>query len=127
MKLSNVRLLVSDFGAATKFWHEVMGLHVVYTDESMGYAYFEVEGGGVELILRKGWWCQPSRLSRRDIRRCSSLRWTTSIMRTPSTLDAVRRRWPGHRIGQHGAHVRPSSATPMAILSRFIASCPRPE
>jgi len=54
MKFINVRLLVSDITAAIKFWRDVMGLRMSYGDEAMGYAYFETDSAGVELLTREG-------------------------------------------------------------------------
>ncbi len=54
MKFINVRLLVGDITAAIKFWRDVMGLRMSYGDEAMGYAYFETDSAGVELLTREG-------------------------------------------------------------------------
>jgi lactoylglutathione lyase len=54
MKFINVRLLVSDIAGAMRFWRDVMGLSMKYGDEAMGYAYFETDSAGVELMTRKG-------------------------------------------------------------------------
>jgi predicted enzyme related to lactoylglutathione lyase len=54
MKFINVRLLVSDFAATMRFWRDVMGLQMTYGDEAMGYAYFETDSAGVELLTRQG-------------------------------------------------------------------------
>ena len=54
MKFINVRLLVSDMAEAIRFWRDVMGLSMKYGDEAMGYAYFETDSAGVELMTRKG-------------------------------------------------------------------------
>ncbi len=54
MKFINVRLLVGDIAAAIRFWRDVMGLHMTYGDEAMGYAYFETDSAGVELLTRQG-------------------------------------------------------------------------
>ena len=53
MKFVNVRLLVNDMAAAMKFWRDVMELRMTYGDEAMGYAYFETDSAGVELMTRK--------------------------------------------------------------------------
>ncbi len=45
MKFKNVRLLVGDMAASIQFWRDVMGLHMTYGDEAMGYAYFETAWG----------------------------------------------------------------------------------
>ncbi|MDQ6662151.1 MAG: VOC family protein, partial [Chloroflexota bacterium] len=44
MKFINVRLLVGD----------MMGLRMTFSDEAMGYAYFETDSAGVELLIREG-------------------------------------------------------------------------
>lgn len=54
MKFMNVRLLVGDITAAIRFWRNVMGLRMTYGDEAMGYAYFETDSAGVELLTREG-------------------------------------------------------------------------
>ncbi len=54
MKLVNVRLLVGDISASIRFWRDVMGFKMSFGDESMGYAYFEADGAGVELMTRAG-------------------------------------------------------------------------
>jgi lactoylglutathione lyase len=54
MKFINVRLLVGDMAAAMRFWRDAMGLPMTYGDEAMGYAYFETDSAGVELLTRKG-------------------------------------------------------------------------
>jgi lactoylglutathione lyase len=54
MKFINVRLLVSDMSAAIRFWRDIMRLHMTFGDETMGYAYFETDSAGVELLTRTG-------------------------------------------------------------------------
>ncbi len=54
MKFINVRLLVGDFTASVGFWRDIMKLPVTYSDESIGYAYFDTGGAGVELFSRDG-------------------------------------------------------------------------
>ncbi len=54
MKLINIRLLVSDFPAALKFWRDVMMLPMTFGDETMGYAYFDTGNAGLELLSRDG-------------------------------------------------------------------------
>lgn len=54
MKFINVRLLVGDMTAAIRFWRDVMRLRMTYGDEAMGYAYFETDSAGVELLTRAG-------------------------------------------------------------------------
>jgi catechol 2,3-dioxygenase-like lactoylglutathione lyase family enzyme len=53
MKFVNIRLLVSDITTAIRFWRDVMGLHMAYGDEAMGYAYFETDSAGIELLTRQ--------------------------------------------------------------------------
>lgn len=52
MKFINVRLLVTDISASINFWRDIMNLHMVYGDVSIGYAYFETDSAGVELMTR---------------------------------------------------------------------------
>jgi lactoylglutathione lyase len=54
MKFMNVRLLVGDFPAVFKFWRDVMSLPMSFSDETMGYAYFDTGNGGLELFSRDG-------------------------------------------------------------------------
>ena len=54
MSFSNVRLLVGDMAASILFWRDVMGLHMTFGDEAMGYAYFETGSAGIELMTRAG-------------------------------------------------------------------------
>src|SRR5207248_7489370 len=54
MKFVNVRLLVGDMAASINFWRDVMGLRMTYGDEAMGYAYFETDSAGVELMTSAG-------------------------------------------------------------------------
>ena len=54
MKFINIRLLVGDIAAAISFWRDIMKLHMTYGDEAMGYAYFETDSAGVELMTRAG-------------------------------------------------------------------------
>jgi lactoylglutathione lyase len=54
MKLSNIRLLVGDFPASLTFWRDTMMLPMTFGDESMGYAYFDMGNGGLELFNRDG-------------------------------------------------------------------------
>lgn len=54
MKFINVRLLVGDFTASLVFWRDIMQLPATYSDESIGYAYFDADGAGVELFSRDG-------------------------------------------------------------------------
>lgn len=52
MKLICVRLLVNNFATSIKFWRDIVGLSLTYSDETMGYAYFELDGTGLELFKR---------------------------------------------------------------------------
>lgn len=54
MKFVNVRLLVGDMAASMRFWRDVMGFRMTFGDEAMGYAYFETDSAGVELMTREG-------------------------------------------------------------------------
>ncbi len=54
MKFINVRLLVSDISASIRFWRDIMRLNMTFGDETMGYAYFETDSVGVELLTRAG-------------------------------------------------------------------------
>jgi catechol 2,3-dioxygenase-like lactoylglutathione lyase family enzyme len=54
MKLVNVRLLSSDMSASIRFWRDVMGFKMTFGDEAMGYAYFETDSAGVELMTCAG-------------------------------------------------------------------------
>jgi catechol 2,3-dioxygenase-like lactoylglutathione lyase family enzyme len=51
MKLDNFRLLINDFSASFHFWHEIVGLKLIYRDENSIYAYFEA--GSIHLELLK--------------------------------------------------------------------------
>lgn len=54
MNFVNVRLLVNDIAASIAFWRDIVQLRMTYGDEAMGYAYFETDSAGVELMTRKG-------------------------------------------------------------------------
>lgn len=54
MNFINVRLLVADAATSIKFWRDTVGLRMTYGDEAMGYAYFETESAGIELMTRQG-------------------------------------------------------------------------
>src|SRR5215813_3003334 len=54
MQFFGVRLLVSDFPAALRFWRDAMKLSVAFSDETMGYAYFTTDGSALELFSRDG-------------------------------------------------------------------------
>jgi lactoylglutathione lyase len=55
VKLINVRLLISEFPAAVAFWRDLMKLSMTYSDETMGYAYFNTDSVGVELMSREAY------------------------------------------------------------------------
>jgi predicted enzyme related to lactoylglutathione lyase len=51
MKLDNFRLLVNDFSASFQFWHDIVGLPLIYKDDAGEiYAYFEAGGARIELL-----------------------------------------------------------------------------
>jgi catechol 2,3-dioxygenase-like lactoylglutathione lyase family enzyme len=51
MHFDNVRLLVHDFAASFHFWHEIMGLPLIFRDAGgETYAYFEAGGARLELL-----------------------------------------------------------------------------
>lgn len=54
MQLVNIRLLVGDMAASIRFWREIMGFKMTYGDAAMGYAYFETDSAGVELLTSAG-------------------------------------------------------------------------
>ena len=54
MKFSQVRLLVDEFGAAFRFYRDVLGLEVSSGDESSGYASFTAGGGSIAIFERSG-------------------------------------------------------------------------
>ncbi|MBO0777437.1 MAG: VOC family protein [Ktedonobacteraceae bacterium] len=54
MQFVNVRLLSGDVPATIRFWRDTMKLSVTYSDETMGYAYFDTGNGGIELMSRDG-------------------------------------------------------------------------
>ncbi len=50
MKLDNFRLLINDFSASFHFWHDIVGLELIYRDENSTYAYFETGSARLELL-----------------------------------------------------------------------------
>jgi len=50
MKLDNFRLLVNDFPASFHFWHEIIGLNVIYADNTGTYAYLQAGSSRIELL-----------------------------------------------------------------------------
>jgi len=54
MKFSQVRLLVDDFGAAYRFYGDVLGLGKGFGDEESGYASFDTGTGSLAIFERVG-------------------------------------------------------------------------
>jgi lactoylglutathione lyase len=52
VKLSQVRLLVEDFGPAFRFYRDELGLSPGFSDESSGYASFATPGGTIAIFER---------------------------------------------------------------------------
>ena len=52
MKLSQVRLLVEDFGPAFRFYRDELGLSASFGDELSGYASFATPGGTIAIFDR---------------------------------------------------------------------------
>ena len=52
MKFSQVRLLVDDFGAAYRFYSDVLGLGKGFGDEESGYASFDTGTGSLAIFER---------------------------------------------------------------------------
>src|SRR5258708_21667124 len=52
MEFLGIRLLVNKFPAMLRFWRDVMKLPLKFSDDGMGYAYFETAKGGLELFSR---------------------------------------------------------------------------
>ena len=52
MKLSQVRLLVDDFGAAFRFYRDELGLETSFGDDSSGYASFSAGDGSIAIFER---------------------------------------------------------------------------
>lgn len=53
MNIASFRLLTDNFTEALHFWHDLVGLPISYSDDSIGYAYFLItEGFGMEIFLR---------------------------------------------------------------------------
>ena len=50
MKLDNFRLLINDFPASFHFWHDIIGLKLIYKDDTGTYAYFEAGSARIELL-----------------------------------------------------------------------------
>jgi lactoylglutathione lyase len=54
MRVSQVRLLVDDFGAAFRFYRDSLGLTAASGDEASGYASFDTGTGSVAIFERGG-------------------------------------------------------------------------
>jgi lactoylglutathione lyase len=52
VKLSQVRLLVSDFGGCFRFLRDDLGLECAFGDERSGYASFSTAGGTIAVFAR---------------------------------------------------------------------------
>jgi len=52
MKFSQARLLVDDFGAAFRFYRDVLGLGAGFGDEASGYASFDTGTGTLAIFER---------------------------------------------------------------------------
>ena len=50
MKLDSFRLLINDFSASFQFWHDIVGLQLIYRDDNNTYAYFEAGSARLELL-----------------------------------------------------------------------------
>ncbi len=50
MKLDSFRLLINDFSASFQFWHDIVGLQLIYRDDNSTYAYFEAGSARLELL-----------------------------------------------------------------------------
>lgn len=53
MKLLSFRLLVGDFSASVHFWRDIMQVKMTFSDDEIGYAYFETGSAGLELFDRQ--------------------------------------------------------------------------
>jgi lactoylglutathione lyase len=54
VKLSQVRLLVDDFGAAFRFYRDVLGLETSFGEEAGPYASFSAGDGTIAIFERRG-------------------------------------------------------------------------
>jgi lactoylglutathione lyase len=54
VKLTHLRLLVTDFGAAFRFYRDTLGLEPSYGDEAGPYASFATEPATLSIFTRKG-------------------------------------------------------------------------
>ena len=54
MRLTHVRLLVDDFGAAFRFYRDLLGLEPSFGDEAGPYASFATEPASLSIFTREG-------------------------------------------------------------------------
>ena len=54
MKLSQVRLLVDDFGESFRFYHDVLGLETSFDEDDGPYASFRAGDGAIAIFERGG-------------------------------------------------------------------------
>ena len=54
MKLSQVRLLVDDFGEALRFYRDVLGLETTFGEDEGPYASFRAGDGAIAIFERSG-------------------------------------------------------------------------
>jgi catechol 2,3-dioxygenase-like lactoylglutathione lyase family enzyme len=54
VKLSQVRLLVDDFGESFRFYRDVLGLETSFGEDDGPYASFRTEGGAIAIFERGG-------------------------------------------------------------------------
>jgi lactoylglutathione lyase len=54
LKLSQVRLLVDDFGAAFRFYRDVLGLETTFGEDDGPYASFRAGDGAIAIFVRSG-------------------------------------------------------------------------
>lgn len=52
MKLTHIRLLVTDFSGCFRFYRDILGLTVLFGDESSRYASFDAGGAEIALFNR---------------------------------------------------------------------------
>jgi lactoylglutathione lyase len=53
MKLSSTRVITEDYATLLRFYRDVVGLKLEFEDAERGFAYFDAEGVGVEVMLRE--------------------------------------------------------------------------
>jgi catechol 2,3-dioxygenase-like lactoylglutathione lyase family enzyme len=54
VKLSQVRLLVDDFGESFRFYRDVLGLETSFGEDDGPYASFRTDGGAIAIFERDG-------------------------------------------------------------------------